>query len=70
MDWHDYITGELIGDRVAELRAQAALERRLAAARPPRRPLRATIGGTLIRLGSWIVGERPDERLKASYRRA
>ncbi len=70
MDWHDYVTGELIGDRVAELRAQAALERQLAALRPPRQPLRAAVGSALIRLGSWIVGETPDEGLKASYRRA
>jgi len=70
MDWHEYVTGELIEERLSELRAWAALERQLAAHRPPRQPLRVAIGGALIRLGSWIVGTEPDKRLKASYRRA
>ena len=70
MDWHEYVTGELIADRLGELRAQAALERQVAAYRKPRPPLRATVGGALIRLGSWIVGAEPEKRLKASYRQA
>ena len=70
MDWHEYVTGELIEERLSELRAGAALERQLAAHRSPRQPLRVAIGGALIRLGSWIVGTEPDKRLKASYRRA
>jgi hypothetical protein len=70
MDWHEYVTGELIADRLAELRAQAALERRIAADRSPRPPWRVAIGGALIRLGSWIVGAEPEKRLKTSYRRA
>ena len=70
MDWHEYVTGELIRERLSELRAQAALERQVVAHRLPRPPLRATVGGALIRLGSWIVGTEPEKRLKASYRRA
>ena len=70
MDWHEYVTGELIEQSIAERRAQAAVARLVAAHRPPRPPLRAKIGGALIRLGSWIVGAEPEERLKASYRRA
>ncbi len=70
MDFHEYVTRELIEERLAEYRAQAARERLLAAHRPPRRALRVAIGGALIRLGSWIVGTEPESRLKASYRRA
>ena len=66
MDWHDYVTGELIADRIGQLRAEAALERLIAAHRPPRPPLRATVGGALIRLGSWVVGAQPAERLRTS----
>jgi hypothetical protein len=70
MDWHEYVTGELIGDRLAELRAQAALERRLGEHLPPRPPLRESVGGALIRLGSWLAGTDVEECLKTSYRRA
>ena len=70
MDWHEYITGELIADRLTELRAEAARQRQVAAHRAPRPPLRATIGRLLIRLGSWIVGPEPEQRLNARYRRA
>ena len=70
MDWHAYVTGELIEARLAEYRAQAAVARLVAAHRPPRQPLRVAIGGGLIRLGSWIVGGDPENRLKTSYRRA
>ena len=70
MDWHEYVTGELIKQSIAERRAQAAAARLVAAHRPPRPPLRVVIGGALIRLGSWLVGTEPEKRLKASYRRA
>ena len=66
MDLHDYITGELIKDRLTEMRELAARERLFAAHRPPRPPVRVAIGNALIRLGSRIVGT---ERLQASYRR-
>jgi hypothetical protein len=68
MDWHEYIIGELIAERLAEFRAQAVRERLGAASRPPRPPLRVAVGGLLIRLGSWIEGPAP-ESLEASYRR-
>lgn len=68
MDLHEYVMGQLINERLAEFRAQAARERLLAAHRPPRPPVRVAIGGALIRLGSWIVGAEPDRALKASYR--
>jgi hypothetical protein len=68
MDWHEYVMGELIAERLAEFRAQAARERLLAANRPPRPPLRVAVGSLLIRLGSWIEGAAA-ESLKASYRR-
>ena len=70
MDWNEYVTGELIEERLAELRAQAALERQLASYRAPRPPVRVAIGGALIRLGSWIVGTETEKGLKASYPRA
>ena len=70
MEWHDYVTCELIKEHLAELREHAARERQIAAHRPPRPPLRAAVGGALIRLGSWMVGAEPEKRLDASYRRA
>ena len=65
MDLHDYITGELVKDRLAELHEYAARERLFAAHRRPRPPVRVAVGGALIRLGSWIVGSE----LQTSYRR-
>jgi hypothetical protein len=56
MDWHDYITRELIEDQLAERRAYAARERLLQAQRAPRPPVRVIAGRALIRLGAWIVG--------------
>jgi hypothetical protein len=56
MDLHDYITGELVNDRLVEMRAYAANERLFAAHRRPRPPVRVAVGGALIRLGSWLVG--------------
>ena len=38
MDWHEYVTGELIEQSIAERRAQAAVARLVAAHRPPRPP--------------------------------
>ncbi|HMH52386.1 MAG TPA: hypothetical protein VK548_19255 [Candidatus Acidoferrum sp.] len=70
LDWHEYVTGELIVDRLTELRAEAALQRQIAAHRAPREPLRVAIGRALIRVGSWIEGPEPAKRMKASYRRA
>ena len=66
MDLHDYVMGELVNDRLAEMRKYAASERLFAAHRRPRPPVREAVGGALIRLGSWIVGT---ERLQTSYRR-
>lgn len=68
MDWYEYVTGELIADRLTELRADAELQRRIAAHRAPRPPLRAAIGGALIRLGSWIVGAEPEKYPTVGYR--
>ena len=56
MDGHEYITGKLVEARIADLRAAGARARLLNAHREPRRPLRAVLGFTLIRLGSRIVG--------------
>jgi hypothetical protein len=56
MDWHDYITGELIQSQLAERRAAAAIQRIGRAHRVPRRPVRAVVGAALIRLGSRLTG--------------
>ena len=56
MDGHEYITGKLVEARIADLRAAAAHARLVSTLRKPRRPLRAALGLTLIRLGSRIVG--------------
>ena len=70
MDFHEYITGRLIQERLAEYRAAAARERLYQAYRASRPPLRLTVGNALIRLGSWIMGADATTRLKTSYRRA
>ena len=59
MDWHDYVTGELVETRLAERRAAAALERLAHMQRPPRPPFRTAIGSALIRLGSRLGGALP-----------
>jgi len=59
MDWHDYVTGELIQSRLAERRAAAAIERIWRAHRAPRRPVRAVIGAMLMRLGARLTGAVP-----------
>ena len=58
MDGHEYITGKLVEARIADLRAAAARARLINTLRAPRRPLRAVLGLTLIRLGSRIVGTK------------
>lgn len=59
MDWHDYVTGELVAQQLAERRATAARARLLRDHREAQRPLRVAVGCALIRLGSWIVGAVP-----------
>lgn len=56
MDGYEYITGKLVEARIADLRATAARARLVGTLRKPRRPLRAVLGLTLMRLGSRIVG--------------
>jgi hypothetical protein len=67
MDWHEYVTGQLIEERLAEYRRTAARLR--LSQEQPRTPLRIVVGGALIRLGSWIEGEAAPG-LSTSYRRA
>jgi len=59
MDWHDYVTGELVETQLAERRAAAALERLAHMHRAPRPPVRLAIGAALIRLGSRLAGAAP-----------
>lgn len=70
MDWHEYVADHLVRERLAEYRAAADRERLYQEHRPPRPPLRLTIGSALIRLGSWITGRDAATSLKTSYRRA
>lgn len=70
MDFHDYVTGRLIDDRLAEYRAAAARERLYQACRTPRPPLRLRVGTVLIRLGARIMGTDSRTNLKTSYRGA
>jgi hypothetical protein len=67
VDWHEYVTGQLIEAQLAEYRRTAARLRLIQA--QPRTPLRITVGGALIRLGSWIEGDAAPG-LSTSYRRA
>ena len=59
MDWHDYVTGELVETRLAERRAAAALERLARTYRASRPPFRIAIGSALMRLGSRLGGALP-----------
>jgi hypothetical protein len=68
MDWHDYVTGELIEQQLAERRAQAARERLLQAHRAPRSSVRVAIGSALIRLGASIVGPDGATRMNGGSR--
>jgi hypothetical protein len=70
MDWHDYVTGELVSGQLAERRAAATRARLLKAHRGPRASLRLALGGALIRLGSRLVGTDDATRLTTRYRRA
>ena len=70
MDWHHYITGQIVEEQLAERRAVAARERLLQTHRAPRPPLRVAVGTVLIRLGSWIVGAEAATRLNTRHRRA
>lgn len=58
MDFHEYVTGQLIEAHLAELRAQAARERLLLAGHAPRPGWRVAAGRGLIRLGAWLAVER------------
>ena len=58
MDWHAYVTGELIESQLAERRA-AAVERMGRAHRVPRRSVRIVLGAALIRLSSRLAGPVP-----------
>jgi hypothetical protein len=69
MDWHDYVTGELVAGQLAERRAAATRQRLLKAHRGPRAPLRIALGAALIRLGSRLAGTDAT-RVTTSYRRA
>lgn len=70
MDFHEYITGRLIEETLAEYRAAAARERLYQTYRTPRPSLRLRVGTVLIRLGSRILGADLTTNLKTSYRRA
>jgi len=59
MDWHEYVTGELIRSQLAERRAAAAIERMGRAHRAPRRSVRIVLGAALVRLGSRLAGPVP-----------
>ena len=52
---NEYHADYLAHDRMAEAQARAARRHLLAAARRPRRRLRARIGRALIRIGEWMA---------------
>lgn len=68
MDFHEYVTGRLIQETLAERRADAARERMYQTCRTPRPSLRLRVGTVLIRLGSRILGADSATNLKTSYR--
>lgn len=47
---------QLVYQRLAEARAEAARQATIRALRPP---LRECVGVALIRAGAWLLGERP-----------
>jgi hypothetical protein len=55
MDLNEYATAALIRQRHAEMVAVAHSEALAREARAARRPLRVTVGTTLIRAGAWLL---------------
>jgi hypothetical protein len=70
MDFHEYITGRLIQETLAERRADTARERLYQAGRTPRPTLRLRVGTALIHLGSRLLGADSATELRTSYRGA
>jgi hypothetical protein len=58
MDLNDYTMSFLIKQRHADLLAAARREALLRPRDTVRRPLRVTLGTTLIRLGAWLLRGR------------
>lgn len=55
MDWHDYVTGYLVAERIAAHRAFAERQHLARVQWTPREPWRRFLGRGLIRLGAWLV---------------
>ena len=54
-----YLQEQLVRDRLDEARAMAARHAVVRSLRPARRPVRVTLGLTLIRAGHWLAGRAP-----------
>lgn len=60
MDVNSYVIEMIARQQLAELRADAERQVQVRAAAGPARPLRVTLGLTLIRVGTWALGEAND----------
>jgi hypothetical protein len=58
MDWNEHVAWWLARERVAALHAEMAMLRAAAAARPPNRGLRLSLGVAMIRTGAWLLGDQ------------
>jgi len=56
---HHYTYGEVVADKLRELREQAARERRAQASRRQPAGLRFRLGGMLIMAGRQLAGQEP-----------
>lgn len=56
MDMSDFVLGQLVSERLAEMRAQAARYNLVSTAAPARVRLRVALGHALIRMGSRLLG--------------
>jgi len=62
MDFNEYTLMLLLQDRQTEMLAEAWRDAWLREATRPRRPFRAALGGALIRLGAWLLGQNTRPR--------
>lgn len=58
MEPSDFFVEQLVRDRLASARAEAAMWALASRARAPRRPARVAVGRALVRLGQWLAGRK------------
>jgi len=59
-EWNMDLYHCLARERLERIRAEAERAALLRDIRPPRRPLRVTLGTALLAIGRWVMGPVPD----------